>query len=153
MIFIKFSLPMKRVHNIILMLSAYIRGRKCNRLFWSKDANKTRFDRTKAYLLEDEQRDDKSINTQNTSHDNWDNGLEDQFWFEDTHWCNTDSWLGSSIGSSQVYIVLGFSHLLANTRALAIPMKPKKAAWPASSASPTAEACWIIVENTMLNLS
>lgn len=57
-----------------------------------------------AYLLEHEQRDDQSINTQDTSHDNWNDWLEDEFWFEDTHWGDTDSTLSSSVRSSQVYI-------------------------------------------------
>ena len=68
---------------------------------------------------------DKSVDTQDTSHNYWDDGLEDQVWSEDTHRADTDSGLGSSVGGSEVYRLAGIS-LLAKTRAEATPIYPKK---------------------------
>jgi len=45
---------------------------------------------------------DQAIDTQDTSHNNWDNGLEDQLWLQDSHGRNTDSTLSSSVGGSEV---------------------------------------------------
>ena len=36
-------------------------------------------------LLEHEQRDDETVNSEDTSHDNWDDGFEDEFRLEDSH--------------------------------------------------------------------
>lgn len=55
-------------------------------------------------LLVHEQGDDESIDTQDTSHDNWDDWFENEFWFEYTHWCDTDTGFGSSVSCPQVYI-------------------------------------------------
>jgi hypothetical protein len=46
--------------------------------------------------------DDKAVDTQNTSHNDWNEGSEDQFGSEDTHTANTDTGLGSAVGSAQV---------------------------------------------------
>ena len=50
----------------------------------------------------DDDGDNKSVDTEDTSHDNWNDGLEDQFWLEDGHTANTDATLGGSIGGSEV---------------------------------------------------
>ena len=46
--------------------------------------------------------DDKSVDTQDTSHDNWDDGLEEKFWLKDDCTADTDSRLGSSVGCAEV---------------------------------------------------
>ncbi len=46
---------------------------------------------------------DESIDTQDTSHNNWYNWLEDKFWLENTHAWNTNSTLSSSVGCTQVW--------------------------------------------------
>ncbi len=53
--------------------------------------SETRYGQTLSYLLEDEEGDDESIDTQDTSHNNWNNGLEDKLWLQDTHGGDTDS--------------------------------------------------------------
>ena len=55
-------------------------------------------------LLEDEEGDNKAIDSQNTSHDNWDDGFEDELRLEDSHGGDSDSGLGGSVGSSQVFL-------------------------------------------------
>ena len=45
---------------------------------------------------------DKSIDTQDTRHDNWDDGLEEELWLEDDCTADADSRLGSSVGGSEV---------------------------------------------------
>ena len=47
--------------------------------------------------------DDEAIDTQDTRHDNWNDGLEDKVGLEDTHWANADAWLSGSIGSAEIY--------------------------------------------------
>ena len=44
----------------------------------------------------------KTVNTQDTCHNNGNEGLEDQLWLQDTHGGNTDTGLGSTVGSTQV---------------------------------------------------
>jgi len=46
--------------------------------------------------------DDEAVDTQNTSHNDWNKWLEDQFWLQDTHAANTDTGLGGTVWSSQV---------------------------------------------------
>lgn len=46
--------------------------------------------------------DDKAVDTQDTCHNNWDQGLEDQLWLEDTHGADTDTGFGSTVRGSQV---------------------------------------------------
>lgn len=76
---------------------------------------------------------DETIDTQDTSHNNGDDWLEDKFGLEDTHAWNTDSTLSSSIGCTQVYQIVRINmNLLAKTRAAAIPIYPKKVAWALS---------------------
>ena len=49
------------------------------------------FVKKQTYFLEDEQSNDQTIDTQDTSHNNWDDGFEDQLWFQDTHGGDSDS--------------------------------------------------------------
>jgi len=53
--------------------------------------------------VSDQDRDDKSVNTDNTSHNNGNNTLHDQIGTEDTHGGETDTRLGSAVGSSKAY--------------------------------------------------
>jgi len=44
----------------------------------------------------------KSVNSKNTRHDDWDDGLEDELWLEDSDGADTDSRFGGSVGGSHV---------------------------------------------------
>ena len=56
----------------------------------------------KLTLNGEEDSDNKSIDTQDTRHDNWNNGLEDELWLEDSDRADTDSGFGSSVGGTHV---------------------------------------------------
>lgn len=45
---------------------------------------------------------DEAVNTQDTSHNDWNEGLKDQFWLQDTHAADTNTGLCSTVWSSQV---------------------------------------------------
>ncbi len=70
-------------------------------------------------ILDDDNRHDHAVDTQDTSHNDWHGRLDDEFWLEDTHRADSDTGLCASIGSSQVCVPKG---LLAKTRAEATPM-------------------------------
>ena len=72
----------------------------------------------------------QTIDTQDTSHNNWYDGFEDQFWLEDTHRRDTDTTLSSTVSSTEIYekSLVWVENLLQKTRAQAIPMYPKKVA-------------------------
>lgn len=53
-------------------------------------------------FLHNDDSNDHTVDTQDTSHDDWDNGLHDEFGFEDTHGADTDSSFGGSVSSAQV---------------------------------------------------
>ena len=53
-------------------------------------------------LSVEENGDDKSIDTKDTRHDNWDDGLEEELWLQDDCTADADSRLGSSVGGSEV---------------------------------------------------
>ena len=38
--------------------------------------------------------DDEAVDTQDTSHNDWNKGLKDQFWLQDTHAADTNTGLG-----------------------------------------------------------
>ena len=50
----------------------------------------------------DDDGDDESVDTEDTSHDNWDNRFEDELWLEHGDTTDSDSRFSSSIGSSEV---------------------------------------------------
>lgn len=52
--------------------------------------------------LEDDS-DDETIDTEDTSHNNGDDGLEDEVGLEDTHAADADARLGGTVGSTEVY--------------------------------------------------
>ena len=45
---------------------------------------------------------DKSVDTEDTSHDDWDEGLEDQIASEHTHAADTDTGLSGTVSGSEV---------------------------------------------------
>ena len=47
---------------------------------------------------------DKTVDTEDTSHNNGDKGLVDEVWLEDTDGADTNTGLGSTVGGTQVYI-------------------------------------------------
>ena len=53
-------------------------------------------------FLDDDDGDDHTINTEDTSHDDWDDGLHDKFGFEDTHGADSDTGFGGTVGGSKV---------------------------------------------------
>ena len=53
-------------------------------------------------LTVEENSNDKSIDTEDTRHDNWDDGLEEELWLQDDCTADADSRLGSSVGGSEV---------------------------------------------------
>ena len=53
-------------------------------------------------LTVEENGNDKSIDTKDTRHDNWDDGLEEELWLQDDCTADADSRLGSSVGGSEV---------------------------------------------------
>lgn len=55
------------------------------------------------YFLENQEWNNKSINTQDTSHNNWNDWFENQFGLKDSHRCDSDSTLCSSVCSSKIY--------------------------------------------------
>lgn len=75
-------------------------------------------------------RNDKSINTQDTSHNNWYDWLEDQLWLEDSHAWDTYSTLGCTVSCSEVYEESLYENfqILQKTKAAAIPIYPKNVA-------------------------
>ena len=46
--------------------------------------------------------DDKSIDTEDTSHDNGDDGLEEELWLQNDGGADADSRLGSAVGGTEV---------------------------------------------------
>jgi len=50
----------------------------------------------------EEDSNNESIDTQDTRHDNWNDGLEDKVWLQDGDGADTDSWFGGSVGGSHV---------------------------------------------------
>ena len=73
-------------------------------IFWLEfDLHQIRLIRRVSYFLKEDDSNDKAINTQNTSHDYWDNRFDDHIWLEDTHGRNTDTTLSGSISCSEVY--------------------------------------------------
>ena len=50
----------------------------------------------------DDDRDNQSVNTKDTSHDNGDDRLDDEFGLEDSHGANTYARLGSTVCSAHV---------------------------------------------------
>lgn len=52
-------------------------------------------------VVGDQDRDDQTVDTNDTSHDNGDNVLNNQIGAEDTHAANTDTSLGGTIGSAE----------------------------------------------------
>jgi len=54
--------------------------------------------------VSNEDRHDKSVNTDNTSHNNGDNTLDDQVRAEDSHRGKANTSLGSAVGSSEAYV-------------------------------------------------
>ena len=71
-------------------------------------------------------RDNQAVDTQDTSHDNGYDGLEDEVGLQHTHAGDTNTTLGGSVGGSQVCNRLTILFLLEKTKATAIPMYPKK---------------------------
>ena len=53
-------------------------------------------------FLNDDDSNDHTVNTQNTSHDDWNYWFHDQFWLENTHGADSDTGLGTTIGGSKV---------------------------------------------------
>lgn len=54
------------------------------------------------FVIKDDS-DDEAIDTQDTRHDNRYDGLEDEVGLEDTHGADADTWLSSTVGSTEVY--------------------------------------------------
>ena len=50
----------------------------------------------------EEHGDDKSVDTEDTSHDNGDDGLEEEFWLQNDGGADADSRLGSTVGGTEV---------------------------------------------------
>jgi hypothetical protein len=61
---------------------------------------------------EDDDRDDESVDTHDTSHDDWDDRLDDGFGFHDGDGADTEARLSGSVGGSEVaeYQCDGDSH-------------------------------------------
>ena len=55
-------------------------------------------------LVSDQYRDDETVDSDDTSHDDWNDRLHDEVWSHHTHGCNTNTTLGSTIGSTQSYV-------------------------------------------------
>lgn len=53
-------------------------------------------------FLNNDDSNDHTIDTENTSHDNWDHRFHDELRFEDTHGADTNSSFGRTISSTQV---------------------------------------------------
>ena len=45
----------------------------------------------------------ETVETQDTSHDNWKDRFHDKFWLEDTHGGDTDSGFSSTVSRSETY--------------------------------------------------
>ena len=50
----------------------------------------------------DDNRDNEAVDTEDTSHDNGNDGLDDELGLQDGHRADTDTGLGSSVGGSEV---------------------------------------------------
>jgi len=50
----------------------------------------------------EEDSNNESIDTQDTGHNDWNNGLEDELWLQDGNGADTDSRFGGSVGGSHV---------------------------------------------------
>ncbi len=61
-----------------------------------------RSDEVLTFVIKDDS-DDKTIDTQDTRHDNRYDWLENKVGLEDTHAADADTWLGSSVSSAEVY--------------------------------------------------
>ena len=46
--------------------------------------------------------DNESVDTQDTSHDNWDDRFDDEVWLQHSHAGNSYTTLGSAVSSSEV---------------------------------------------------
>ena len=69
---------------------------------WTPKHGRKKYIKLKLTFTVEEDSNDKSVDTQDTCHDNWDDGLEEEFWLEDDCTADTDSRLGSSVGGSEV---------------------------------------------------
>ena len=63
--------------------------------------NYNRLIKKNTFLTEDDS-DDHSVDSQYTSHNDWNDTLHDQFRFQDSNGGDSDSTFGSSIGSSYI---------------------------------------------------
>ena len=80
--------------------------------------------------LTDDDGHNHAVNTQNTGHDHGDQWFHDNSWSPDWDATDAGTCLCSSIGSTEVYLL---KFLLARTRAMLTPIKPKKEAGPPAS--------------------
>ena len=52
--------------------------------------------------MDDDDSNDHTVDTQDTSHDDLDDGFHDKFGFKDTHWANTNTCFSATVGSTKV---------------------------------------------------
>jgi len=67
-----------------------------------KDLSAREDTKSKLTVSIEEDSDNQSIDTKNTSHDNGDDGLEEEFWLQNDGAADANSRLGSSVGGTEV---------------------------------------------------